>query len=344
MTKLSKSKALLIIKDYVNTEYISARILSKKYNLAKPCILNILNLRDGYEMKIPKKLEFKLKEKLNRNKSKVGHKLNYDITKTNIGKNFTKLDENIIKSIFNDFATNEINTNELAKKYNCRVGNIDFILKRETWKHVEIDSNILEFVNLKLKPILEKRDMLKSIDIVSLKTNIFNDIETMSRREISKKYNIGYQQVVDILSGNKWKNINIGKQHIKTKTDLTNLEALNIIELYCNGFSKKDLVKKYNVSNAIINNILQRNSFKNLVLSELQINYLNNHHKNDWLTDENILFIFNSYLENDLSFTKLGEKIGFDRKTIASVITRKTYKHVNIDNEILLKIKEKLSR
>lgn len=233
MTKLSKSKALLIIKDYINTEYISARILSKKYNLAKPCILNVLNLRDGYEMKIPKKMELKLKEKLNSNKSKIGTKLGYDITKTNVGKNFTKLNESVIKSIFEDFANTELNFTDLSKKYSCRIGNIDFILNRITWKHINIDSNILEKVNLKLKPILEKRNISKTIDIVSLKTNIFNDIETMSRKEISKKYSIKYDHVVNILSGNRWNNVDIGKENKKTRTNLNEEQALNIIREFC---------------------------------------------------------------------------------------------------------------
>lgn len=69
-TKLSKTKALSVIKEYVNTE-TSARLLSKKFNLVKSCIINILNLRNGYEIKISKKLNIKLKEKLQKHKPQI---------------------------------------------------------------------------------------------------------------------------------------------------------------------------------------------------------------------------------------------------------------------------------
>lgn len=64
--KICSEKALSLIKDYLDGNFTS-KSLSKKYNLAKPSVLDILNRRSYLEVDLDDEIKYQLWLKLNRN-------------------------------------------------------------------------------------------------------------------------------------------------------------------------------------------------------------------------------------------------------------------------------------
>lgn len=61
------------------------------------------------------------------------------------------------------------------------------------------------------------------------------------------------------------------------------------------------------------------------------------------LEDSKIIDIFNNYANENVSMAKMGKNLNIERKTISNILNRNTYTHIEISEDILNVVKEKLS-
>lgn len=109
--KINSKIAVEIYKEYLNGE--SVKNLIKKYNLARNTILNILNKKSW-------------KEDLK------------NLPMADIKKYNSKLTEKEVIEIYNKYKSGECTQSKLAEKYNVSGSVIYDIIKRKTWKHLNL--------------------------------------------------------------------------------------------------------------------------------------------------------------------------------------------------------------
>jgi len=128
LKKINRNLIIKILRDYAINNLSSSQI-SKKYNYAKPCVLDVLHFRN-HSLKVSDDLRYQLWLKLNSNN-------NRNITK------FVKLTPSDIQNIFIDNYLG-LSKSYIARKYNIAPSNVTFILNRKTWKNVKIKKYLLK--------------------------------------------------------------------------------------------------------------------------------------------------------------------------------------------------------
>lgn len=340
--KITDKEAKNIIKDYLKLD-LSAKELMIKYNLAKPCILDILHRRSYLNVKITELMRYNLWLKLHRN--------HYADDKFRKNCNFLKLNEEDIRGIFKDFSTNNFTLTNLSEKYDTTISNIKWILDRETRKEVKIHKLTLGKVNSILKERqskIKKTDKLKREEI---KENIFTDFERgFSKQEIANKYNISLNRLIKILNSSCWHTIPLKQSlHYLIQPKIIQLldqDAINIINKYCNGSSIKEIAKEYNKNINLINYILQRKTFKHILIDKNITNILKQKVKQDIkymnFLEKDIKNIFNTFASGNITITECADIFNSERKNISNVLNRITYAYVIIDPMILSKVQSAL--
>ena len=184
--------SLDILKDYVSGSF-NAKDLAKKYNISIDSIRGILSGETIRHLEIDKDLLSKVSE----------------IAKKYRG---TKLNEEMVKEIFKKYSTGNYTLKMLAKEFNLKsLGTIEFILKRETWNQVEIDSLHLNLVNDFLSDkyyfnLKTKKHILKQESFsIFLNDLVLTNNITLS----SKKINMSAAFMCDVLKNKYWQNVPI---------------------------------------------------------------------------------------------------------------------------------------
>lgn len=192
---ISLEEVSLIINDYLSGNF-SVKELSVKYNLTIDIIRDVLAGTNIKGLKI--------------------HSSIFDLIK-NIAKKYMgqKLNENIIKEIFNKYATGTYTMSGLAKEFGLKsIGTIQFILSRETWSQVKIEQDILDKVNLYF--MNNKYYYNKQLKKFILKSETLNNIlsailELGTLRQAAIKYNITPSFLNDILKNGNWGDVEVDK-------------------------------------------------------------------------------------------------------------------------------------
>lgn len=318
--KLNSKQVYSLIKEYIKTD-VTTIYLARKYNLAKPSVLDILKRHSYLNVKISENWRYQLWLKLHRN---------YYPGLNTTTSSFLKLNETIIKNIFKDYAKG-LSFEELSKIYNTRIGNIIFILRRETWSNIKIDKRTLKKVNDRLSTISPKKNKQQ---LMELKRNIFTDLSlNMDRESIAEKYKLDLNHLIKIINGTIYKKYplddNLSKFMVSKTTKLKDDDALSILtDFYHKSFDIDDLAIKWNKSRATIINILKRKAFKHITVTfenELAIK-ITNIIKHKCFSKEQIEMIFQLH-RGGKNFTEIAEIINSTRKNVANLINEITYKN-----------------
>jgi len=119
---------LSILNDYVTGKF-KAKDLSEKYSISIDSVRGILSGQTIRHLVVMEDLMNQVREA---SKQHIGFKLN----------------EEIVKSIFQKYSSGNYSLSSLAKEFNVKsIGTIYFILKRKTWAKVNIDNDLINKVN-----------------------------------------------------------------------------------------------------------------------------------------------------------------------------------------------------
>lgn len=107
----------------------------------------------------------------------------------------------------------------------------------------------------------KKEDSLSDEEIIQIKQMLISGYKPSN---ISKKLNVKYKYINNILSSNSWKDIKVDGwdeflQNRQTYKRLSKADHLEICKLYQNGMSKEELIAKYNKTRSCINKIIRDN-------------------------------------------------------------------------------------
>lgn len=315
--KLNNDELKIMLETYLMPG-MSVYKLCKKFNLAKPTALSILHRRTYISVEIPDDLLYQVWLKIHRSN-------HYEDQQPILKAKYIKLNPKIIKEIFNDFVNNSLDHYQIANKYNVRPSNILFILRRETWQSIEIDTVLIKLAKEKLNKILIYFTSRQNMFFI--KNQIFDDYEqNISKAEISIKYNITIERITKILNGSCWKNVPLANDHkyLNKITQLFEYQALEIIKKYLyEGYTIIKLAQTYNTTNLAIKLILQRQTFKQLKIDcEMELQQkIKKEIRYRIIQEKDIPIIIKMYNDGK-NFTQIGLVYDVGRKTIANLIEK----------------------
>jgi group I intron endonuclease len=302
-----------IFKDYINTDMCTSEI-AIKYKINLSSIKDILNRKIYISIAINDETLYQTWLKRHRK----------FIPKMNENGKLIKLKARIIPDIFTKFIKLKSLT-KVAKIFNVQISNIEFVLRRQTWKTVPIDSKIITKTQKILNDIRHIiRDDASRVDI---KTQIFKVYPDKNKLNyIGKTYKLSQQKIYNILDMKLWQNIIIESQLLKiidkiplqrrmkqiipsvkltiislfesgktieeisdqlkiSKQKLRHALKLkdpnygryshiveNVFDDFIAGLKINEISKKYNCDRHIVLRIIRRQSYKEVIISELKIN------------------------------------------------------------------------
>jgi Mor family transcriptional regulator len=195
-----------------------------------------------------------------------------------------------------------------------------------------------------LAQLKNPKQFISTNDRHILKNNIFRDFEQgMSKKDIASKYNMGHNLIIKILNNSIWQNIGLDASLnylICDKiTQLTNEQAINLIKDFCEDMSPEELLMKYSTTTMAIINILQRKTFKNINIGELEVQLLGKNTKRLFVpkTKLDIAGIFSMYA-NGFTMKNIGIKYNIDVRTVSDILHREYHKTIHIDKDIENKV------
>lgn len=187
-----EGKALNILNDYLTGKF-KAKDLAEKHQLSIDSVRGILNGQNIRHLNINSEILDRVKQ----------------ISRMNLG---TKLNEDIVKSIFEKYASGCYTLQMISNELNLKsLGTVDFILKRKTWTHVEIDPAHLEKVKeLSSGKYYFNRMICKHVSKQECLEIFLTDlILTKSITASAKKINMSGAHACDILNNKYWNDVPI---------------------------------------------------------------------------------------------------------------------------------------
>ena len=313
--KLTNLQVKRLMKEYATTD-LSLLQLSRKYYLSKTTVKSIISRETYLDLKISDKILYEIWLKLHRPKP-YNKYVNEDVA---------KLSAVDIKYIFRDFTSEKYTITEIAQKYNTVISNIEFILNRKTWRHVNIHHKTLNKANSILNRM---KNNLPIYDRSILKNQIFEDFfdNNMNKQEISFKYSISADNVTRILNGTVWKNYSLKNKYktISKRNKISAEKALDILLFYCkNEVTIDHIIEKFDLNREVIRNILLRNTFKSIDLGKYQeiLDAKTNIDIPYRKIDKDKYSIIYDMWKNGKTFTEIGKIFNVNRKTISTIICK----------------------
>ncbi len=175
---------------------------------------------------------------------------------------------------------------------------------------------------------------LKDEDILNI--FILNK-EGLGHRKIAKIYNISRVAIKIVLQRKSWRHIEIPEMylnHINTTCTIKNENIIEIFKLYKNDIKISDISKKYKVNRVTIESILNRITWKNVIIPEELINYKQKRNQFNIMNKDKVIKAFELKKEG-YSFVEISEYFGVHPGTISDLIKRRSWKNVEIPEELL---------
>lgn len=227
---------------------------------------------------------------------------------------YTKLDDIKYYNLCKDLKENILSIDDLCEKYDITFGYIYEINRGEDKR-----KNNKEFYPL--RPKISQVN-LNEETVINIKKDL---LQGKPVEEIKNKYKIS-RATVD--------NINYGRRHSKENENyplhnynndiiLSETQVKEIIELISKTkMTFKEIGKLYNKSDSCISDINQGKSFYNK-----NLNYPLRLNKRKFLTEEEILEIYNLLLNSSFSLEEIRNKYGIGKITLYYINTGYTHKH-----------------
>lgn len=166
---------------------------------------------------------------------------------------------------------------------------------------------------------------LTEIQVIEIRKKYSNNKITLL--ELSKLYNISFQEVSNIIRGKTWATVDgpIITDNSKNNTyKLNNIEVINIRDKYkSKNNSQKELAKIYGVSPAQISNIVRGISQANIKGPIITDNSSNNSYK---LTKEKVLQIRELYSTKKYTLLILANKYNISFQHVSALVNGKRWK------------------
>ena len=198
----------------------------------------------------------------------IGHELNDELinvkskNKKGAYSNSAKLNENDIKEIKRIYVETDLNIVEIGKLFNVDNSTISSILNKKTWSYIntQYDNKIKIMLNECYK-FPNNRPKLTVEDVIIIKKMMYEDVDDQT---IADYFSVSKSSINAIRVGRKWKSVKTEYDDFisKNKRCINKEIAKEIKELIANGYTKDELMVKYNISNKVIDNIIAGRSWQ----------------------------------------------------------------------------------
>lgn len=230
------------------------------------------------------------------------------------------LTEKDVRCIYYRYWTEEgLSQSDLAQEYNIEQTNIGLITRGDNWSHITS--------KMKLPYKLNKeciKDKLTESDIYEI-FRLYNSRE-MTRSEIAKKFNIAVSSLDQILRGEKWSHLDLGKTRKKISPEYMDEET--VISIYTDfwtdkSLSQKQIAKKYGISQGTVSHIASGKSWVEITSKiDLPERVHRSQGNRGLLKDYQIVEIFIRYHKERPTYAALGKEYGVSDKRISHIVRR----------------------
>lgn len=257
-------------------------------------------------------------------------------SKKNIGeRGVHKYSEKQAKQAIEMLLNPDYRLDEIAEIVGASESFVKSILYHKTWKYLTEDVTF---------PKRDRGNRRFQFDEMQIQDIIRRLLSGESNANIAEKYGVPYQEIHGIRTYQtykKWTNGIVFPQVHKGgencgSTNLTNDDALKIIQLYNSGLSYSQISKKLNIDNSIISNIIRGQHWKDLsdqVKREPPGSSKGENNRHAKLTEDDVINILQLH-KRGIPVRKIAEQYPIAECTIYNIIKGNTWKHINRD-EIL---------
>ncbi|PHC05694.1 hypothetical protein COF04_03715 [Bacillus toyonensis] len=251
-----------------------------------------------------------------------------------------------IEDIFSMYLE-EKNMNPISIKYDTPVTAIHRILRRKSYKFVNIDESLIQQAN----DILDGIDKLKFLPLIE---DVFKDyVRFQSSRQVAElpKYNTNPSVIRAIIKREIYSYVKIDKGLEKqaqeilqyNKGSLKEEQVIWVFNSVVKGMSTRKVAKELGISRGMISNILNRKSYLNIRVPETLVKHAqtliyerdaSKEERHKRFSKEEVLDIVNKFVNEKMSVTEISELYKRNKTTIYDVLNRKSYKNIKIPIEL----------
>ena len=344
--KLTNKQIYFIFKDYAENGKSSNDIVDK-YELCKESILDILHRRSYIDIIIPDELVYKSWLKL-----RCSHKESQDDNyKSKKQYNANKIR---IRSIFDDFISEKYTIKQLADKYNMVIGNLYFILNRETFKNIKVPKDIIKKTNKLLLEIEIKSGTNPSnrISNKDIKQIFLLYSEGISANKLSEKFNETKKMISEILYRKKYSDVEINIKLLSRVNEILNKKRLivefsdknivSIFNMYSDGYNSYDIADLYKSNQTKIVRILRREIYSNVEilesLKDFVLEKINSNNKRNKTYSETLLYDMVKEFVLGVSYKNIEKKYHIDPRNIKKLFENKGLFDKELQDKVNLEI------
>ncbi|MFF2591014.1 hypothetical protein ACFVSS_24805 [Peribacillus butanolivorans] len=282
-------------------------------------------------------------------------KIEKDYYKIDLAETTLRFSSQEVEDIFKMYIK-EKNMTPISLKYNVPIASINRILRRKSYKFIDIDEMLIK----KSNDILDGIDKLKFLPLVE---EVFKDyVEIKSSRMVAElpKYNTNSSVISDIINREIYSYVKIDEQLEKqakeilryNKGSLTERQVILVFKCVVKGMSTRKIAKKLGVSRGMVSNIINRKSYLKVEVTSTLIKQAqallyerdaSKEERQKRFNEEEVLDIINKFVNEPHSVTEIANIYKRNRSTIYDVINRESYKNVKLSDDLERSLRNKLN-
>lgn len=345
--KLTNRQIYFVFKDYVENGMSSSDIVDK-YNLCKESILDILHRRSYLDISVPDEFVYQAWLKLRCGK-KQSQDENYKNKKQYSARKMK------VRSIFDDFISENYTIKQLAEKHSMVVGNLYFILNRETYKNIKIPKDIIKKTNkllLEIEKKSGKNPFNRKYNDKDIKQIFLSYSEGTTESKLVKQFATSSIMISEILYRKKYADIEICNKVLNKVNEILNKRRpmvkfsdeiiVNIFDMYGNGYNTSYIAEYYKSNPAKIVRILRREIYNDVSilesLKDLVLEKINSKVTRNKKYSKTLLYNMAEDIILGISYKNIEKKYHVDPRTMRKLFENKSLLDSELQDKVDLEI------